>query len=140
MISVAQSWDDFADRYGHAVELAEGVFHLGPNGTPLDLEAPPVSLRDTDCALDLGCGSGANTRAVANVCAEVTAVDSSAVQIERARACSGLGNVTYHVAPLERFVADAAPERFDFVYSVFALEYVSAVEPVFQECWRVLKT
>lgn len=87
---------------------------------------------------DLGCGTGSFTLELARSGAHVIAVDQSAAMLKYARrSTSALDNVEIHQASLE-----ALPIRdrsCDVALLVLALSYVSEVEPVLREAFRVLK-
>lgn len=127
---MTESWDRFADAYHDAVRIAEGAFHLGPNGTPLDIaDLLPTSNART---LDLGCGTGYNARAVAQYGASVVAVDSSAEQLKQARALTPAHTeITYVHADLVEYLGACERGAFDLIYGVFSLEYVDDLGSVF---------
>lgn len=76
-------------------------------------------------AVDLGCGTGILTLALARTALTVTAVDVSEDMVERlsAKAASSkLENVVSVVAPIERF--DMPPSSVDLVVSNYALHHL----------------
>lgn len=87
---------------------------------------------------DLGCGTGSFSLELAKTGAHVIAVDQSAAMLKYARRyLKEFGNVEVHRAPLE---ALPIPDRTcDVALLVLALSYVSEVEPVLREAFRILK-
>ena len=100
-----------------------------------DLGAPVVELlapRPGERILDLGCGDGALTRKLADLGCEVVAIDSSAPQIEAARA---LG--------LDARVMDAEhlpfEQEFDAVFSNAVLHWIRRADPMIDGVYRSLR-
>jgi SAM-dependent methyltransferase len=98
---------------------------------------------DTD-VLDVGCGSGRITRALATRVRSVAGVDVSIAMLERARAaCAGHENVRFHMAAGTDL--GAFPDgSFDLVTAVDVVPYVemlgpAATERLLSETARVLK-
>jgi SAM-dependent methyltransferase len=118
----AQSWDP-----GRYATHARFVSDLG--APVVDLLAPKPGER----ILDLGCGDGALTRKLVELGCDVVGVDSSAPQIEAARA---LG-LDARVASGERL--DFSGE-FDAVFSNAALHWMKAADDVIAGVFRALRT
>jgi SAM-dependent methyltransferase len=79
-------------------------------------------VRPGERALDLGCGPGGSTLALAAQGATVVGVDLSAPMLEAARsACAGMEQVSFVQADLGTFVAD---EPFDLAYSRMCLMFL----------------
>lgn len=78
-----------------------------------------------DCAslLEIGCGEGAQTRVLANVCPQVTGVDVSARAVKRAQA--SLPGSEFKVGRGEDIAAMFAGRRFDLVLACEVLYYAS---------------
>lgn len=94
-----------------------------------------------DCSgksiLEIGCGTGKNTRWLSEVAAHVHAIDFSAAMIEQAQQkCPG-ENLTFTLADLTKPwpVADAS---IDLVTCNLVLEHISDLRFVFAEVARVL--
>ncbi|TSQ01542.1 hypothetical protein Baya_11118 [Bagarius yarrelli] len=54
-----------------------------------------------EVAVDLGCGTGQNTRLLAPYFQKVVGIDVSECQVEEARAVAGFSNITYRSGPAE---------------------------------------
>lgn len=91
--------------------------------------------------LDLGCGKGHWTMALAQKCAQATGVDASERQIEVARRFirnSDLNNrIIFQHGRLEELNLPA--NRYDKVYSFCVLEHIPNIEVVLREVARILK-
>jgi ArsR family transcriptional regulator len=118
----AAEWDRVrGEAYGRDFELAL-LGALVPSGWTI---------------ADLGCGTGSFTLELAKSGARVVGVDQSAAMLKHARRqLAGFENVELHQAGLE---ALPIPERAcDVALLVLALSYVSEVEPVLREAFRIL--
>jgi SAM-dependent methyltransferase len=90
--------------------------------------------------LDVGCGDGYGARHLANLAAEVEAVDVDAAAVERAHERYGAPNLAFRHAS-----ATSLPYRdrtFDLVVAFEVLEHLeqSAQREMLRECARVLKS
>ena len=119
-MSSGQTWDPAV-----YARNARFVSHLG--GPVLELLAPRAGER----ILDLGCGDGALTRRLVDLGCHVVAVDSSAPQVEAAKA---LG--------LDARVMDAEglpfSEEFDAVFSNAVLHWIKRADPMIAAVHRAL--
>jgi SAM-dependent methyltransferase len=89
--------------------------------------------------LDLGCGGGQTTIALARAGAKATGVDSSRAQLRHARRlAAGETNVDYVHADITR-LDGFADESYDLAFSAYALPYVEDVQACLAEWWRVLR-
>jgi trans-aconitate methyltransferase len=100
-----------------------------------DLAAPVVELlapQPGERILDLGCGDGALTRQLIDRGCDVVGVDSSAAQVEAARA---LG-VNAHV-----MAAESLPfvNAFDAVFSNAVLHWITQADPMIAAVYRSLR-
>ena len=98
----------------------------------------PASMR----VLEIGCGAGRVTRALAGVFGEVHAVDVSGEMIAQARsALAGLPNVfLYQNNGMDLAVVPNAP--FDFAFSVIVFQHIpsfAVIESYFREAARLLR-
>ncbi len=108
----ASTWDHGAGNNPGLVRVVERVLDEADPG--------PDAV-----ALDLGCGSGQVTLALARCCKRVIGVDVSpkmiSLLLENARA-AGLDNVEGRAVPIERL--DLAPDSVDVVVSNYALHHL----------------
>jgi SAM-dependent methyltransferase len=110
----AQSFDRVAADYDRLGELA---WDKNSIGSWLSGVMPAGGQR----ALDLGCGAGRLSVALAGRFGEVDAIDLSGAMIELARTQRARPNITYRQADL--LDADG-PGRYDFILSVMTLHHV----------------
>lgn len=114
------------DRRVGSEELAGAIrdwptaYHLAPERGVL---LAPINISPEDHVLDVGAGSGVNTRICADQGAAVTAVEGSAARAELiAHRCAGLEGVDVLCGPLEGLGADRLG-AYDVVLLVGVLEY-----------------
>ncbi len=96
-----------------------------------------ISLLDAhpgEFILDLGCGTGHLTRAIAETGAHVVGIDSSTAMIEQARALHP--GTTFLVADARTF---SFPNHFDAIFSNAALHWVPEAEQVVTHIAQSLK-
>jgi len=78
-------------------------------------------------ALDLGCGTGAFARLLAQRAEHVLALDLSPQMIHQAQARStDVPNIDFQVA--DAFVWECSPEQFDYIVSIAALHHLPMEE------------
>ena len=116
------------DRRVGSDELAAGIrdwptaYHLAPERATL---LAPVAIGPRDRVLDVGAGSGVNTRICADRGAAVTAVEGSAARAELiAGRCAGLDSVEVLCGPLDG-LGDDRRGAYDVALAVGVLEYAS---------------
>ena len=114
------------DRRVGSDELAAGVrdwptaYHLAPERAVL---LAPLAIGPHDRVLDVGAGSGVNTRICADRGAAVTAVEGSAARAELiAHRCAGLERVEVLCGPLDG-LGDDRRGAYDVALVVGVLEY-----------------
>jgi ArsR family transcriptional regulator len=122
-VGVASEWDAVRHRL------------FGEGFTPPTL----LGLLDPDAVVvDLGCGVGHATEAIAPFVKQVVAVDRSTAMLEAAkRRLSGHSNVKFFEAEASEIpVADASA---DVIVLVLVLHFIEDIPAVLRECARVLK-
>ncbi|WP_419926512.1 methyltransferase domain-containing protein [Candidatus Poriferisocius sp.] len=123
LLALFRSVDDRrvgSDELAAAIRDWPTAYHLAPERAVL---LAPLAISPDDRVLDVGAGSGVNTRICADLGAAVTAVEASAARAELiAHRCAGLGGVEVLCGPLEGLGADRR-EAFDVVLLVGVLEY-----------------
>src|SRR6266850_3264540 len=87
--------------------------------------------------LEIGCGTGKNTRWLSEIGGQVHAIDFSAAMIEQARQKCAAENVTFSLADITKRwpIADAS---IDLVTCNLVLEHISDLTFIFAEAGRVL--
>ncbi|EFH28246.1 MULTISPECIES: methyltransferase domain-containing protein [Streptomyces] len=126
---LAAAFDHAAHRYDTLVAANPGYHaHLRRSARRLGLPHPGTGLR----VLDLGCGTGASTAALARVLpdAEITAVDASAGMLDRAMAKPWRGRVRFVCAPAEALAEAGVEGPFDAVFAAYLFRNVADPDAV----------
>lgn len=170
MTSVSQSGPQLADAFDRAarhydllVALSPGyhrqlrgsarrlVAALPPGSPPggradLDVADVPAAAAVADVVLDLGCGTGASTRALADALAAagrvgsaVVGVDASAGMIEQAKAKSWPGTVSFHCTDAQEDLRQRADESVSGAFAAYLLRNVPDRDGLLAELARVLR-
>lgn len=138
MAENVESWDRVAAA-ARMPPIPTDVAHYGPD-MPDEGELRLIGDVAGKRVLDLGCGRGEAAIAFARAGAHVTAVDASAVQLERARTLAA-----EHEIRVEWHHGDAAELAFlradsiDIAYSVGLLPEVDDQSRLFRQIHRVLR-
>ncbi|MDH6612409.1 ubiquinone/menaquinone biosynthesis C-methylase UbiE [Streptomyces sp. SAI-208] len=126
---LAAAFDHAAHSYDTLVAANPGYHaQLRRSARRLGLPRPGTGLR----VLDLGCGTGASTAALARVLpdAEITAVDASAGMLDRATAKRWPGNVRFVCAPAEALADAGVTGPFDAVFAAYLFRNVADPDAV----------
>jgi ubiquinone/menaquinone biosynthesis C-methylase UbiE len=126
---LAAAFDHASRSYDTLVAANPGYHaHLRRSVRRLGLAGGGAGLR----VLDLGCGTGASTAALAAVLpgAEITAVDASAGMLERAAAKPWRDGVTFVQAPAERLAEAGVRGPFDAVFAAYLFRNVADPDAV----------
>jgi ubiquinone/menaquinone biosynthesis C-methylase UbiE len=130
--SIFKSFSSNAERY-----LTSPVHSAG---TDLDFLARSVAALDQPKVLDLGCGAGHASFAIAPFAREVTAFDLTAGMLEVTAAAAkerGLSNISTTQGSVEELPFNG--QRFDFVVSRYSAHHWNDVPRALQEVKRVLR-
>jgi ubiquinone/menaquinone biosynthesis C-methylase UbiE len=140
VIDVQGSWNKIARHYVRQYRISDKIIHYGPLCPGEDKLKLMGNLRGRK-VLDLGCGAGQNTVALARQGAKVTAFDFSDAQIAQARKLA-------HQKHLKaEFIVGNISGRlpfpdlhFDLIISACAIAFVKDIDKAFREAFRLLKT
>ena len=137
-----------ANELRHFAQSA--AFWWDPNGpfktlhqiNPVRLEyiRQQAPLKDA-CVLDVGCGGGLLSEAMADAGAQVTGIDMAAETLDVARLHlleSGL-DVSYRLSTIEDLAATGMAGTFDIVTCLEMLEHVPDPESIVRACLALLK-
>lgn len=125
------SWDKVANWYGEHLD-DEDTYHAQVIAPNLKRIVDPHSGKRI---LDIGCGEGYFSRIFAEGGAVVVGADISKELTDNARSKSP--EITFFATPADD-LSFAQDRSFDTVTCVLALQNMERIEPVFQECARVL--
>ena len=135
-LRVGEFWNGNAEAWTKLSRAGYDVYRDQLNTPAFLAMLPPVAGKG---GLDLGCGEGHNTRQVARLGAQMTAIDIAETFIRHARAEEArfpLG-ITYHqVSAVELPFAAAS---FDFVTAFMSLMDIPETAQVIAEAFRVLR-
>ncbi|MEU3556477.1 methyltransferase domain-containing protein [Streptomyces fragilis] len=123
------AFDRGADSYDRLVSLNPGYHaHLRRSARRLALPDGGAGRR----VLDLGCGTGASTAALAAAFprAEIVGADASSAMLARARGRRGLERVRFVHATAEELTADGGHGPFDAVFAAYLFRNVAAPDAV----------
>jgi ubiquinone/menaquinone biosynthesis C-methylase UbiE len=137
--AIQSGWDAMSESYQADSRISLDDVHyapLGPGERDLQIIGDVRGRR----VLELACGAAQNSIALAKWGARVTALDFSALQLEKARELVAQENVEVGLVRgdmerLEMF----RDGPFDVVLSSFGWEFVPDLGACFSECYRVLK-
>lgn len=148
--TVAHAFDRAAPRYDLMVGLNPGYHqHLAAAAAALlDAVAEPAAPDRTLRLLDLGCGSGASTRALLRelsrrgLRAEVIGVDASTGMLARAARHAWPENVRFlpgRAEDLSRVAAETGIDRVDGVLAAYLFRNVTDADATLAEVHRLLR-
>ncbi|HYO62578.1 MAG TPA: methyltransferase domain-containing protein [Pyrinomonadaceae bacterium] len=129
------------DEIAGAYDRWAGTYETNENATR-DMAARVIRRRFADArdgdVLEIGCGTGLNTRHLAERSRSVLAFDFSAGMLERARANVSGANVRFEQRDIRRGWP-LADDAVDLVVCTLVLEHVEDLGHVFGEAARVLR-
>ena len=97
---------------------------------------PDLTLKD---AVDLGCGTGRNSKKLRNLGARVHAVDFSEGMLEVARRKYSASGIIFERADLQKPLA--FPDKaFDLVLCTLVIEHIQFLPPTLREMGRICRT
>ena len=126
---VASAYDRWAPTY-------ESVENPTRDLAALALRQQTLNLHNRD-VLEIGCGTGLNTRYLAKHCRSVTALDFSAGMLAQARANVSAANVRFVQNDIRlRWSVDDS--SIDLIICTLVLEHIEDLRHIFSEAARVL--
>lgn len=127
-------WDDIADAYQQQTRISTRDFHYGPR-LPGDrtLRLLPDPLDGLYC-LELGCGAGQNSIALARRGARCLAVDISERQLTHGRRLAAACGVQVDYARADMDALPPAWNGFDLIHSTYGLPFASDPAAVVRDC------
>ena len=132
---IAQRFGKAASVYDEKVQVQKQVAKQA-----LNLVSEWVAQSNTptlERGLDIGCGTGSDTRKLLSLCRSMTGVDISEGMIAQASQPGPHDGLQFTVADAEQL---PLPENsVDLIYSSMALQWLSGPDRVAQQCARVLK-
>ncbi len=135
---IITAWDTLSEHYQKSVRISTYDVHYGTLSYG-DNRLNLIGAVKGKKLLEIGCGGGQNTIALARKGAEAFGVDPSRAQIAHACHLATTCNInaTFVTASAEDLPFNA--EYFDVVLSSHALGYVYDIEKAFTDVYRVLK-
>lgn len=137
--TIKRWWNRYADYYQVCAQIRTDVVHYGPFA-PNEGKLHLLGNVNGKEILELGCGGGQCSIALAKQGARCTAIDFSKRQLEFADRLARKSEVTvkFIKTDIEKLGFKMA-KHFDIVFSAFALQFVSDLDPIFKDVYRVLK-
>ncbi|MFB8276957.1 class I SAM-dependent methyltransferase [Nocardia colli] len=136
---IRQAWNSFADTYRQIVDIRTDKIHYGPLGPDED-DLQLLGNLSGRSVIELGCGAGQNSVAMAHRGAQVTGVDFAERQLQLARNLSTEHSVDVNFVNADLADLSAFPSaRWDVVLSCFAIEYLADIDKFFSDVHRLLR-
>lgn len=126
-----------AKRFGRAAHVYDAKVQVQKQVSQKALELlQSMVYRQQECSLDIGCGTGSDSHKLLSFSHRVIGADLSQGMICYAKDNNQHPNVDWLVADAEALPINTA--SVDSVYSSMALQWLSSVEQVAKECFRVV--
>jgi ubiquinone/menaquinone biosynthesis C-methylase UbiE len=133
---VKQWWEETSAYFQDEIDMGVGVDWTGPGAPDIDLFGDVAGTE----MLELGCGGGQCTVALANRGANITGLDLSTEQLEYARDLAAEHDVDLEL--LQGTVTDLGmfdDDSFDVAFNAFVFQWVDDLGACFAETHRVLR-
>jgi ubiquinone/menaquinone biosynthesis C-methylase UbiE len=134
-----KGWNAISTSYQAERQISESDVHYGPLAAgerELGLLGEVAGLR----ILEVGCGGGQNSIALARWGATCVGIDPSVQQLAHARRLADEHGLPVKFANgIAEDLGDFRDESFDLVLSSYAFDYVADLGRAFREAWRVLE-
>jgi ubiquinone/menaquinone biosynthesis C-methylase UbiE len=129
--------DEIASAYNRWSQTYEAVENPTRDLAAARVRQERLPLHNRD-ALELGCGTGLNTKYLAQHCRRVTALDFSFGMLEQARANVSADNVDFAQSDL-RLPWAIESDSIDFILCTLVLEHIADLRHIFNEARRVMR-
>ena len=128
-MGIQNAYDEWSDTYDTDENLTRD----------LDQQVTREALKNQqfDSVLEIGCGTGKNTRFLIDVGVAVHALDFSKGMIAKAREKVKVGNVRFSMADLTQ-TWPCDDEAYDLIVCNLVLEHIEDLSSIFSESYRVL--
>jgi ubiquinone/menaquinone biosynthesis C-methylase UbiE len=136
--NIIHAWDDLSEYYQKTVRISTRDIHYGllaHGENQLSLLGHVKGKR----VLEVGCGGGQNTIALARKGAEAVGVDPAHSQIIYAQNLAVTCNSTAHFAVASAVDLPFNNEHFHVVLTSYAFDFVEDIKKAFEEVYKVLK-
>ncbi|MDY7039256.1 MAG: class I SAM-dependent methyltransferase [Chloroflexota bacterium] len=134
-----RSWDTISANYQASTRISTDDVHYGPLA-PGEREMGLLGDVAGKRVIEIGCGGGQNSIALAKWGAACVGVDPSPAQIAHARRLALENEVEVQfVVGVAEDLSDFPDGHFDVVLSSYAFDYVTDLRRAYDEAWRVLK-
>ena len=134
-----QSWNRISSQYQAHRRISTDDVHYGPLA-PGERELGLLGDVHGKKILEIGCGGGQNSIALAKWGATCTGLDPSTAQLDYARRLAHAECVTVRfVTGVAEDLGAFAESTFDLVLSSFAFDYVADLQRTYSEVARVLR-
>jgi ubiquinone/menaquinone biosynthesis C-methylase UbiE len=138
MSKIRDSWNKISGHYVRNYAISTEIIHYGPlcpGEDKLQLLGDLKGLR----VIELGCGAGQNSIALARAGAQVTSLDFAESQLDKGREMAQEGNfdiefIAGDISDLSRF----GDSSFDLGFSSCTISFVDDIARVFAEVYRVV--
>jgi 2-polyprenyl-3-methyl-5-hydroxy-6-metoxy-1,4-benzoquinol methylase len=137
-MEIREGWERIAEAYQHRYAIPCDKVRYGPM-CPSDEELQLLGAVDGRRVLDIGCGGGQNSIALARRGARVTAIDPCETQLRFAKALAVCHGVEVEFLQASAEETRGLGERFDIVLSCYALMFVADVAAVFRQVRHLLR-
>lgn len=138
--NIKKWWDEYADYYQASSKIKTSIAHYGPF-SPDERELNLLGNVRNKKILELGCGGGQCSIAFAKKGAKCTAIDFSENQLKFADklAKDAEVKINFIKSDIQKFKFKKN-EKFDIVFSSFALQFIPNLELCFKSINKILKT
>ena len=133
-----RSWDTIAAHYQVSTRISTDDVHYGPLA-PGEHELGLLGDVAGKWVIEIGCGGGQNSIALAKWGATCVGVDPSPAQIAHARRLALESGVEVQfIVGVAEDLSTFPDAHFDIVLSSYAFDYVTDLQRAYREAWRVL--